>query len=797
MKRITNKDFVFFLQRVKFDSGEMTKIKNTTEGKSSIVSSKSYFLFTRVFLLAATISFFATAAGVAQDAALNGYIKDAETGETLISANIAFQDSRKGASSNASGYYTLTDLKPGIYTLLCSYLGYQMYSREITIEAGEKIRLDVELLPNNLQLEEIVVRSESEEQDKKNIGVTQIKTELIKEFPSVFEADVFRSVQLLPGVKSASDLSSGLYIRGGSPDQTLILLDNTTVYNPSHFFGFFSTFNPDAIKDVRLYKGGYPAEFGGRLGSVLSIHNKDGNRNETSGSLTAGMLASRASIEGPYKKGSYMLAVRRSTLEPILAGLSKNNDNIPDTFYFYDFNGKLNYDSSLNDRISLAFYTGKDKVSFPFSEDASFNLDYGNQTLSANWSHIFSENLFSNLVVTGARYFNYPDFEMSGTPMERANNIYDFSAKGDLEYITGNHQVSAGIWTGISTLKIQDRFDGEVNFSNRIQNRYTSVYLQNEWCPAEQWKISPGVRLNYFSDGDYTLLEPRMSVEYIPSDRFRLQAAYGRYNQFLTLISNEAFAGFDVWLTSSEGVSPSYGDQFVLGAKTIPFKDYGLDIELYYRTMEDLFEMDPFLPDIAGMAYKDVFRIGEGSAYGLETFFEKRAGDFTGFIGYTLGYTWQKFPGVNVEMESDDQTARFYPPKYDRRHDINFVGSYQLNSRWKATASFNYSTGQAYTEVLGRYATVETPWVNGKQDVFTVGKVNASRLPAYHRMDVSFTREGRFFNLGDSELQLQIINLYSRQNTWFYSFDFDSNPVERTPVHMLPALPSVSYTINF
>ncbi|NIT58731.1 MAG: TonB-dependent receptor plug domain-containing protein, partial [Aliifodinibius sp.] len=226
---------------------------------------------------------------------------DAETGETLISANIAFKDSRKGTSSNTSGYFSLTDIDPGTYTIVATYVGYQRYEQEITLDSGQSLRLDIELDPEGFQLEEVVVQSEREKEEQRNIGIAQMRTKLIKDLPSVLQSDVFRSLQLLPGVKAASDFSSGLYIRGGSPDQTLILLDRTTVYNPSHFFGFFSTFNPDAVKDVRLYKGGYPAKYGGRLGSVLTIFNKDGNRNEFEGSVSVGLLSSRASIEGPFK----------------------------------------------------------------------------------------------------------------------------------------------------------------------------------------------------------------------------------------------------------------------------------------------------------------------------------------------------------------------------------------------------------------------------------------------------------------------------------------------------------------
>ncbi len=508
-------------------------------------------------------------------ASVNGYVKDSETGETLISANVAFLENNRGASTNTLGYFTITNVQPGTYTLAASYIGYKLFQQEITLAVGENLRIDIELEPESLVGEEIIVESQAEKEELKSIGTAQVTTELIKSLPSVFEADVFRSIQLLPGVKSASDFSSGLYIRGGSPDQTLILLDRTTVYNPSHFFGFFSTFNPDAIKDVRLYKGGYPAEYGGRLGSVLSIYNKDGNRNEMAGSATLGMLASRVSIEGPFNKGSYMFAFRRSTLEPLLAALRQNTDNVPSLFYFLDFNGKINYDASKNDKFSLAAYTGTDKVRFPFADDAEFLLNYGNRTISGNWTHIFNEKLFSNFVITSSRYFNTPEFEFGGTPFERDNNIYDYSIKSDLEYLPNEkHQISTGLWAGIFTLRLQDRFDNQDSFSSRIHSRYGSFYVQDTWQPTDKWKVIGGARLNYFSDGEFLRLEPRLSIEHKLNDRIRLQSAYGRYNQFFTLITNEAFSGFDVWLTTDEGVDPAYGDQFVIGAKTIPFEDY-------------------------------------------------------------------------------------------------------------------------------------------------------------------------------------------------------------------------------
>ncbi len=752
----------------------------------------------RLLLFIPILLFSVKSVSAQETASVNGYITDSRTGETLILANVALLEINRGTSSNTSGYFTIANIEPGSYTLVATYIGYRRFELDIELEPGENLRLNIDLIPESFEMDALIVESEAEREELRNIGTAQVSTQLIKELPSVIEPDVFRSVQLLPGVKAASDFSSGLYVRGGSPDQTLILLDETTVYNPTHFFGFFSTFNPDAVKDVRLYKGGYPAEYGGRIGSVLTVYNKDGNRVERQGTVSLGLLASRASIEGPYSRGSYMLAVRRSTLEPVLAVLRQTIDGAPDLFYFYDINGKLNFDATENDRFSLAVYAGNDNVSIPFQDDANIRLQYGNQTISGQWRRIISDKVFGFFTLTGSRYFNQPTIRIAGTPIERDNDILDFSLKADLEYLPNEyHTVSAGLWAGNITLRFRDSFDNIETFNNRIQSQYVSAYIQNRWRPANEWIFTGGLRLNTFSEGNYVRLEPRISAEFRPGSRVRLQAAYGRYNQFLTLITNEAFSGLDLWLTTDEGVPPAYGDQFVLGAKTVPFTGYGFDIEVYYRTMRDLFELDPFINDAAGLDYAELFRFGEGYAYGIELFFEKQRGPLTGFIGYTYSITRRKFPGFNAPILDDPTRARFYPPKYDRTHDVNITTSYQISSRWSTNAVFSYATGQAYTEPLGRTQFADIPWANSARDAFTVGNLNASRLPSYHRLDIAFSRSGRFFNLGDAEWQFQLINVYSRRNVWFYNYDFDENPIERTDVNLLPIIPSVSYTVNF
>ena len=723
-------------------------------------------------------------------ASLNGYLRDAETGETLLGANILLEGTGRGSTTNHAGYYIINNIPAGNWTIRFSYLGFSDRRYEITLQEGQNKRLDVSLAPVDFTMEELVITSKREAEERQNIGSASVSTELIKSVPSVLQADVFRSVQLLPGVKAASDFSSGLYIRGGGPDQTLILLDRTTVYNPSHFFGFFSTFNPDAIKDVQLFKGAYPAAYGGRLGSVLDVYNKDGNRNRTSGSLSLGMLSSRAMIEGPYSGGSYMLAVRRSTLEPLLAILRGSVDNVPDAFYFYDINAKINYDRWDNNRISIAAYTGTDDVRFPFGDDSQFNLYYGNRTLSVDWTHLLSRRIFTNLTLTGSEYFNDPLFEFGGTEFERRNRIYDFSLKADIEWLPSqNYELLAGLWGGRKIFRLQDYFDGDKTLDEEIVSDYASVYVQNIWRPGVRWKINAGLRTNYYANGNYLRLDPRLSVDYRLTQHTRLQAAAGRYHQFLTLLTNEAISAFDIWLFTDEGVPPAYGDQFVIGLKNSSLPGYNFEFEVYYRTMRDLFEFDPFLPDVAGLAYSELFRFGEGYASGFEVFLEKTRGRLYGFIGYTWGLTRRKFNGFNEN--------RFYPPKYDRIHDANIVANYRLSSKWTFSGVFSYATGQAYTEPLGRTALTSNPFDGAVIDAIIVGRVNASRLPAYHRMDIGFTRKSTFFGIADSEWQFQAINIYSRRNTWFYFYDFDENPVKREDARMLPIIPAVGYTVNF
>ncbi|MEM1042186.1 MAG: TonB-dependent receptor [Bacteroidota bacterium] len=756
----------------------------------------------------ATVLLLASHASAAQglpepSASVSGTVRDATTGETLIQATVFAADAGIGTTTNSQGFYVLAGVPAGEVTLIVSYLGYAPERRTLTLGPDEHRRLDLALRPETLEGGEVVVESEGPLEETKAVGLQRVPMQLVQQIPSAVENDLFRALQFLPGVKAASDFSSKLYIRGGSPDQTLILLDGTTVYNPTHFFGFFSTFNTDAIKDVQVYKGGYPAEYGGRLGSVVDVSNRDGNRNRLAGKASVGLLAARVNAEGPVRlggmRGSWFLAARRSTLEPLLAALREREPFIPEGFYFYDLNGKLSLDASPNDRFSLAFYAGTDDVDFPYAEDARFDLRYGNQTGSARYTRILSDRIFATLRLTGSRYVNFPKAEVAGVTFERRNTIDDYSAKADVEWLASRGlELKGGFWGGHLRLRLSDVFDGRETLDSRLESTYASGYLQTTLRPTASLTLTGGLRANYFSSGDYLRFEPRLQADQRLGERVLAQAAYGRYYQFLTLVSNEAFSGFDVWTTTAEGVPPSYGDQFILGLKTRPLPNLGVDVEGYVRTLRDLFEIDPTLPDVSGFDYPDIFRFGEGYATGVELFVERPRGRVHGFVAYTLALTQRKFVGADGQAVNPHPVTaepQFFSPKHDRRHDLAVVAGLELGRGWTLTGSFVYATGQAYSEPVGSYS-IDPPIGSVDGDAVVTSGLNRARLPAYHRADIGFTKTGRLFGLGDYEFRMQGVNVYSRRNVWFNQIDLDDNPVA-APVRMLPFLPNVSLTVDF
>jgi len=732
-------------------------------------------------------------------AALDGFVTDASNGETLIAANIFFEESLRGAVTNLSGYYAVSGIEFGTYTVRFSYIGYETIQRELTFAAGESIRLDIELTPISELLNAVEVAADRiTEEEVRAIGVSQITVATIQQLPQVFEPDVFRTLQLLPGVAQASDYSSGLYIRGGDPGQTLILLDRTKIYNPSHVFGFFSTFNTDAIKDVRLYKGGFPSSYGGVLGSVLDVQNKDGNRRETHGKVSVGLLASRAFAEGPYSRGSWMIAVRRSTLEPILAAL-QSFDAVPRAFYFYDVNGKINFDASSDDKLSLSFYAGSDYIRSTFIDGIEVKLNYGNRTIAGSWTHLWSNQLFTNATINSTWYESTPSATISGTNFKQVNRIIETSLRVDFEYYPNSkHEISGGIWTGIFDAPLRNFFDDREVFYTRNQVEHAAIYLQDTYRPNPDWAINGGLRTTFYAYGNHWTVSPRLSIEHQLRPDVRLQASAGRYFQFLTLISNETFSGFDIWLTSGDGVEPAYGDQFILGLKTDLANNLTLDTELYHRTMRQLFIRDPFLTQPAGQDYPDLFEVGRGMARGAEIQLSRQSGTINGFIAYTLAFTDRFFPRLNQDSFGE---PRNFIPRNDRLHDINIVAQWRISQRWEIGAVFSFATGQAYTRPEATYTIYNLERINGSDEtnLLVSPGLNQSRLPSYHRLDIGATLNGSLGHFADYEFQMQVINAYARRNIWFIFNQFEDNgTLTRNTAPQIPLpLPNLSFTLKF
>lgn len=731
-------------------------------------------------------------AALAQDAAIRGVVQDAVTGDPLPLANVTLENADRGTSTDNQGQFVLERLPAGAYTLVVSYIGYRVYRERIALEAGETQTLTVLLEPTEVRIDEVTVTGERDRESARSLGVTELTPEQVQNLPTVLEPDVFRSLQLLPGVKAASDFSSGLYIRGGSPDQTLILLDRAPVYNPTHVFGFFSAFNPQAIGDVQLYKGGFPAPYGGRLGAVVDLENKAGSTEQTKGSVSLGLLASRARVQGPYAKGAWMLAVRRSTLEPLLAVLNDSGvDDLPRGFAFYDVNGQITYRLGANDRLTLNGYAGRDQLDYPLFEDARFDVAYGNQVLSADWRHLVSDTFYTRTTVTASRYFSDPIADISGTEFVRDNEVFDAAARVDAVWqASAAHTLEAGVQGGSFTTNLQNFFDGEQAYSPRIQTAYGAAYVQDTFTPTPAWRVRGGLRLNHYAAGGHWRLAPRLSLEHRLADWARLQAGYGRYYQYLTLVTSELFSAFDFWLTTDNEVAPSYGDQLLAGIKTQPTSNLEFDVELYYRTMRNLFELDQRITDYTGLPYSETLLFGEGFAYGVEVLLRRAAGRLNGFIGYTLGRTERRYQGF--------EEGAFFPPKYDRTHDLTAVLNWDVAAGWRITGVFTYATGQAYTQPRAQYQLIDPPYSSNTPDVF-VSNFNADRLPPYHRFDVGVRRTGSFFDIGQYEAQLQLVNAYGRRNIWFYFFEAENgNTIERNAVPQIPVpLPNLSLTLTF
>lgn len=724
-----------------------------------------------------------------EKATLSGFIRDKANKESLPYANVFIPILKIGTATNIDGYYAIPNIPEGEFTVQVSLLGYQTSEFTINSIKEKKIIKDVLLSDKALQVTEVVISAEAEEEKRATqTGRIVLQAKDVASLPTIGEADVFRALQLMPGVKATSEISSGLNVRGGSTDQNLILLDGTVVYNPSHLFGFFSTFNTDAVKDIDLMKGGFPAEYGGRLSSVLNVTNIDGDRVSTHGKASISLLSTRVTGEGPLGNGSWFISGRRTYLDQIvsIARLDTGKDALP-LYYFYDANAKINQDFGENDKLSFVGYFGQDDLLWSLGQnELSINMRWGNRSGAVKWTHVFSQTLFSNFSASYSRYVSRTDFNFGGVGFGQNNSINDLSLRGDVDFFaTNDHLIKLGVWWSQYRVTFSQQGDGEpYDFLERPAQ--ISFYAQDEWRFNERWIFQFGARVEYQDLSKHTTFGPRMNARYNIDDLSSVKFASGVYYQYLMAVpagADNGFSPFDIWIPINEKMNPSRSIDFVLGYENRYFEGISISLETYYKMFKEVLYFKneiTYTKDVS-----ELFFVGKGDAFGGEVFVQKKLGQWTGTIGYTLAWTYRQFDLLN--------RGERFQPKYDRRHDLSMTANYQLDEKWKFSAVFTYSTGQAYTTGVARYEL--NPF--GAPIEFTLpGKLFNQRLAPYHRMDVSVTKQTSFFGL-EGSWYFQIYNVYNHRNVWFRQFDNSKNPAEITDVKLLPILPTFGIDFKF
>jgi len=759
---------------------------------------------------------------------LNGYIKDSLSGESVIGATITINGQGRGVASNQYGFYSIT-LEEGSYLLTITHISYHTKVIDIVFESDNQ--LNINLLPKTTQAEELIVYSRRRDANVKNaqMGKIDLSVERIKNIPSFLgEVDILKAIQLLPGVRNAGEGNAGFYVRGGGPDQNLIMLDDAVVYNTGHLFGFFSIFNSDAIKNTSLIKGGMPAQYGGRLSSVLDVTMKDGNMNKLQMDGGIGLIASRFSVQGPIEKekASFIVSARRTYIDVLVKPFIKKTSAFYGSgYFFYDFNAKANYRFSEKDRLYLSGYFGRDVFDFRNSE-RSFNskIPWGNSTATLRWNHVFNKRLFANTTLVYNDYKFRFSAAQDNFEVSLNSGIRDGNIKMDFDYFPlPQHKIKfGGLYTyhKFTPNVVSGRQDSVIFQPNNEDNKYASeyaLYIQDDWEIGQNLKLNYGLRWSSFvQTGPFTKfirdangnkldstvykrfeavqsyggLEPRLTLRYSLNDETSLKAAISRNYQYIHLVSNSGNTlPTDLWVPSTYIVRPQVSWQYAAGFfKNFQDNTYETSLEVYYKTMENQIEYaDGYTPGLSDPEADFVF--GKGWSYGAELFINKQKGKFTGWLGYTLSWTWRKFASLN-EGEK-------YPSKFDRRHDMSIVANYELSRQWKFGAVFVYGTGNATTYPESFYI------IDG---VLTqeYSRLNQYRLPAYHRLDLAatYTPAPKKKKKMQSYWVFSIYNVYSRMNPYFIYFDQNGNPydgtltVEARQVSLFPVLPTVTWNFK-
>lgn len=758
---------------------------------------------------------------------ISGFIKDAENGETLIGANIYIKENPQlGTTTNLYGFYSLS-LPSGNYTLVASYLGYQNNEQVLTVEDSD-IRINISMSTSASTLEEFVISGarSNENTQSTDMGRVELSTDRIKSIPMLLgEVDIMKAIQLLPGIQAAGEGNSGIYVRGGGPDQNLVLLDDAIVYNVGHLFGFFSVFNADAVKNTTVIKGSMPAEYGGRLSSVIDISMKDGNdkKHEMEGGI--GIISSRLTAQGPIKKekSSYLISARRTYAFDLAQPALKKTDFAGTNYHFFDINLKANYRFSDKDRLYFSAYFGRDVFVYnSVPRDTKIRIPWGNATATLRYNHLFNNKMFMNAS------FIFTDYNFRFTGVQRDftfklfSGIRDYNFKIDFDYYPNDrHHIKFGYQYTYHrfTPNTAEGSSGDTEFSTDVSRRHAmqmAAYFRDEIAVTDWFKLNVGFRTSLFMHvgpfneviGDfpendtifykplkvvqtYAGFEPRISARFAINKMSSIKAGVSFNDQYVHLIStSNSTLPTDIWVPSSKLIKPQKSIQYALGYfQNFKDNEYETSVEVYYKTMKNQIEFGEDKVAELGEDIENSYVFGSGYSYGIETFVKKAYGDFNGWIGYTFSRTRRRFDEINE--------GKTFPARFDRTHDVSINAAYEINKKWSLGATWVFATGNAFTLPI-EYNLV------GLVPLQQYGERNSFRMPSYHRLDFSVTfnpqpkKERRF----KSSFNFSIYNVYNRRNTYFIYYDIEGDvsseiTTKAYKVSIFPIIPSFTWNFKF
>jgi hypothetical protein len=754
-----------------------------------------------------------------KSATISGFIRDAKTGESLTGAVIYPKENPTiGITSNSYGYFSLT-LPVGKYTIIVQFLGFK--TRIVSLDLIENVKLNLDMEEESIALKEITVIGE-----KNNINVVQneliskINVKEIQNIPVILgEKDILKTIQLLPGVTPAGEGNAGFYVRGGGVDQNLILLDEAPVYNPSHLLGFFSTFNSDAIKDITLYKGGFPAEYGGRLSSVVDIKMNEGNNKEYRVSGGIGIIASRLSVEGPIFKnrGSFMIAARRTYADvflKLLPGKGADSTASKSTLYFYDLNMKVNYQLSERDRLYFSCYLGRDN----FNLGGTVGLNWGNVTATTRWNHIINDKIFSNTSIIFNKYSYNFNVAVGSNTMKVISEIQDWNLKEDLHYYLNSNNLIKFGFNFIYHTFVPSKVDSTVLFHVKsVDDRFAlenALYISNEQTISPHLKATYGLRYSLFSSigpgtvytydqvsdvvdsatypkgkifNTYGGFEPRVLVNYIINDSSSFKISYARTRQYIHLLSNTtSTTPFDLWVPSNINIKPEIADQYTLGYfRNFSKNMFETSVEIYYKTMQNQIDYRNGANLILNNKVESQLVFGKGWSYGAEFLIRKKYGKLTGWISYTLSKTKRQFPDING--------GNIFLAKQDRPNNLAIVGMYELNAKLTFSATWIFISGNVVTFPSGRYL------VDGNIVPYYTER-NGYRMPDYHRLDIGLTWQTKKTARFESNWNFSIYNAYGRSNAYAINFQQDPNDptkMQAVQLSLFRFVPAITYNFRF